>query len=210
MPFRVRRTHDLDGLAPGNRVSFELVAGTAVARGLRRVSIDDGLPAGAKPTPVSIGAEVPDFELLDEQGANTRLSNYRGRVAAIDFIYTRCPLPDVCPRLSANFAALQKRVPDLALISITVDPEYDRPDVLARYARRYGADASRWKFLTGSLDEVRRAAAFFGIAFWPEEGMIAHSATTAVIDRHGKLAALVEGTSYRWEQLRDIAEAVMK
>jgi protein SCO1/2 len=131
-------------------------------------------------------------------------------VVAIDFVYTRCPLPDVCPRLSANFAALQKRVPGLQLLSITVDPQFDRPPVLAEYARRYGADPERWTFLTGSLEEVRRVAAEFGLVFWNEESMIAHTAVTAIVDRDGKLAGLVEGSSYRWEQIRDLAATVMQ
>ena len=207
MPFRVKQS-DLGTLSPGHRVTFELRRGASAIRGLRRVAIDDGIPAASKPAAVKIGDVVPDFTLTAETGRVVKLSDFRGRVVAIDFIYTRCPLPDVCPRLSANFAALQKRLPDLALVSITVDPQYDTPAVLAEYARRYGADPARWTFLTGALDDVRRAASHFGMVFWPDEGMITHTAATAIVGRDGRLAALVEGTSYRWEQLRDLAAAV--
>ena len=82
---------------------------------------------------------------------------------AINFIYTRCPLPDVCPRLSANFATLQRRFRDplnrdLVLLSVTVDPDYDTPPVLADYARRWAADLSVWRFLTGDIGSAGRAA----------------------------------------------------
>jgi protein SCO1/2 len=177
---------------------------------VRKIAIDDEVPAAARPKAVEVGQAIPDFTLTDESGRAVRLSDYRGRVVALDFIYTRCPLPDVCPRLSANFAALQKRVPDLALLSVTIDPEFDKPAVLAEYARRYGAVPERWRFLTGSLDDVRRVASYFGLLFWNEESMIAHTAATAVVDREGRLAGLVEGSSYRWEQLRDLAAVVMK
>jgi protein SCO1/2 len=208
MPFRVEPRRELDALVPGHRVTFELRRGASVAQRLRRVSIDDGIPAASKPPAVKVGGMIPDFTLTAETGRAVKLSDFRGRVVAIDFIYTRCPLPDVCPRLSANFAALQKRVPDLALVSITVDPQYDTPPVLAGYARRYGADPARWTVLTGPLDDVRRAAAHFGMVFWPDEGMITHTAATAIVGPDGRLAALVEGTSYRWEQLRDLIMAV--
>ena len=106
------------------------------------------------------GDAIADFELRDQHGQMVRLSDFRGKVVAIDFIYTRCPLPDVCPRLSASFATLQKRFAgrDLVLLSITVDPEYDTPAVLAEYARRWGADSRGWRFLTGDVARRGRRA----------------------------------------------------
>ena len=141
-------------------------------------------------------------------GGTVRLADYLGKIVVLDFIYTRCPLPDVCPRLSANFAALQRRMPEVSLLSVTVDPQYDRPDVLADYAKRWGADPRRWHFLTGTLDEIRQVAGNFGLVFWAEEAMVTHTVATAVIDREGKLAAIIDTPSYRWEQLRDLVISV--
>ncbi len=124
------------------------------------------------------------------------------------FIYTRCPLPDVCPRLSANFAYLNKRVHDVALLSITIDPQFDTPAVLAEYARRYGSDGERWRFLTGSIEQIREVAGRFGLIYWPEDGSITHTVATGIIGRDGRLAALVEGSSYRPEQLRDLVTSI--
>jgi protein SCO1/2 len=126
----------------------------------------------------------------------------------VDFIYTRCPLPDVCPRLSANFARLQKRFASLlALLSITLDPEYDTPIVLTEYAQRWRADPSTWLFLTGSAEEIRQTAGRFGVVYWPEEGTLTHTSSTAIIDRAGRLAALVEGSSFTSQQLIDLVQA---
>src|SRR5262249_26162873 len=113
------------------------------------------IPVAAPTNRLAIGDLVPDFSLIDQAGRTVRLRDFSGRVVAVDFIYTRCPLPDVCPRLSANFSYLNKRVPDVALLSITIDPQFDTPPMLSEYARRYGCDGERWRFLTGSNEQIR-------------------------------------------------------
>ena len=211
MPFRVANEREMVGLSPGARVVFELrvTHERSTAHRIRMVSaapLDVPVPVLAKRT--AVGEKVPDFTLLDESGGTVRLADYLGKIVVLDFIYTRCPLPDVCPRLSANFAALQRRMPEVSLLSVTVDPQYDRPDVLADYAKRWGADPRRWHFLTGTLDEIRQVAGNFGLVFWAEEAMVTHTVATAVIDREGKLAAIIDTPSYRWEQLRDLVMSV--
>ena len=120
----------------------------------------------------------------------------------MNFIYTRCPLPDICPRLSANFAALQRRFGDrVLLLSVTVDPDYDTPAVLAEYARRWTADPRGWRFLTG---DVAGLAAALGEVYWTDEGSIGHNSMTTVIGRDGRIAAMVEGAGYRVDQLANL------
>ena len=210
MPFRAESAAELDHLTPGSRVQFELkVRGGATT--VRHIRVEQAA-TGDVPIPkaegkVAIGEPMPDFTLTAQDGRAVRLSDYRGQLVAIDFIYTRCPLPDVCPRLSANFARLQKRLGSrVALLSITLDPEYDTPAVLSEYARRYGADPAIWRFLTGPPDGVQTVAGHFGVVYWPEENAITHTSSTALIDRDGKLAALVEGSSYTSQQLLDLVE----
>jgi len=131
-----------------------------------------------------------------------RFSDFRGKVIALDFIYTRCPLPDVCPRLSANFAALQKRFRSgVVLLSITVDPDYDTPPVLAEYGKRWGADPEVWRFLTG---DVSRIAPLLGEIYWADEGTIGHNSTTCILDQEGRLAAMLEGSAWRLDQLENL------
>ena len=217
MPFRVRDAAQLEGIVPGSRVDFQLEVGRhgAVVRNLHRraaategVVDDNGRKLRLPPIPdkLPIGAVVPDFSLVDQLTRRVRLSGFRGNVVALNFIYTRCPLPDVCPRLSAGFARLQKRFPvrNLILLSVTLDPQYDTPEVLAAYANIWRADPARWHFLTGDLAEVQRVAGRAGIIYWPEEGLLTHTSETAVIARDGKLVALIEGSSYSAQQLGDL------
>jgi protein SCO1 len=216
MPFHVAPHEDLSKLTPGSRLNFDLYVDkhSSIARHLkpRITKLEaDGKELRLPPPPnrIALGATVPDFELTDQMGRAVRLSDFKGRVIAVDFIYTRCPLPDVCPRLSANFAYVSKKLrgQNLELLSITIDPQYDTPAALTEYGHRYGADGESWRFLTGTMDQIREAAGIFGLVYWAEEGSITHTAATAVIGRDGKLAALVEGSGYRAEQLRDLIQA---
>ncbi|SRR5579883_96715 len=208
MSFHVAPKEDFSKLAPGARVTFDLRVGKdqSVARNVRVQTAKLDYPVPAPANKLALGEKVPDFSLTDQAGRAVRLGDFAGRVVAVDFIYTRCPLPDVCPRLSANFAYLAKRVAEVELLSVTIDPQYDTPAVLAEYGRRYGSDGERWRFLTGTMDQVREVAGLFGLVYWPEEGSITHTVATGIIGRDGRLAALVEGSSYRPEQLRDLVQ----
>jgi protein SCO1/2 len=153
---------------------------------------------------------MPDFTLIDQLNRPVRLADLRGRVVAVDFIYTRCPLPDVCPRLSANFARLQSRFHekmgrDLSLLSITIDPQYDTPQVLERYGRIWNTKEG-WRLLTGPDAEIEVVARRFGMNYWPEEGLITHTSETGVIGRDGRLAARVDGSSFTPAQLGDLIQ----
>jgi protein SCO1 len=203
MPFQVDDPAQLQDLHPGARIRFELVVTKerSVARNVRKAGgLDEPIPPPAQQ--LHIGEAVPDFELTDQLGRVVRLSDFKGTVVAVDFIYTRCPLPNVCPRLSANFAALQKKFRShVALLSITVDPDYDAPSVLAEYARRWGADEQVWRFLTGDVSKI---ASQLGEVYWADEGSIGHNSTTSVIDAEGRLAARVEGSAWRLDQLENL------
>jgi protein SCO1/2 len=208
MPFHVDASSDLAPLQPGSRIDFELKV-THTATVVRHVQLLQtaltDIPVPKAEGKIAIGEQMPDFTLTDQAGNTVRLSSFQGQVVAIDFIYTRCPLPDVCPRLSANFARLQKRFAGkLALLSITLDPQYDTPQVLAEYAARWRADPHTWLFLTGSEDDIRKVAGHFGVVFWAEEGAITHTSSTALVDRAGKLSAMVEGSAFTSQQLIDL------
>jgi protein SCO1/2 len=205
MPFRASNPADLAPLAPGARVSFDLHSNSKVSR----VRIASGPPPDfPMPKPdhaMAIGDEVPGFNLIDEQGRSTRLSDFRGRLVAIDFVYTRCPLPDVCPRLSANFALLQKKFNSgIVLLSITIDPDHDTPEVLREYAQRWHADPKLWHFLTGRSDDIRKIAGNFGLIYFAEEGAITHTSSTALISPTGRLQARLEGSTHTTRQLMDL------
>lgn len=209
MPFRVAKQADARAVHPGDRVRFELRS--AKIRKLRVIEAKQDFTIPLPPNRVGVGDRLPEFALTDQLGRTFRSSNLRGRVAAIDFVYTRCPLPDVCPRLSAAFAyaARELREKPVTFVSITVDPQYDTPAILNDYAHRYRADPEQWRFLTGSMEQIRETAGSFGLVFWPEENMIAHTVTTAVVDREGRIAALVQGSTFRPAELRDLILSVL-
>jgi len=220
MPFAVRGAARSATLTPGDRVRFrlsvkgdsswldrvEVISAAAVDAGLRQTP--------AAPVLVPVGAAVPDFALVDQSGATVALSALKGRVVAVTFIYSRCPLPDYCPRMIENFRAVRQRFADrmdrdLVLLTISFDPQYDTPPVLARYAASQRAGGTGWHFLTGDKANVERVCNAFGIEYWPEEGLITHSLQTAVVDRGGRLAATVEGKDFTPQQLGDLIGSVI-
>jgi protein SCO1/2 len=207
MPFRAREKAELVGLSPGTRVQFdlEIAAEGRLASHIKKIATAD--PDLIRPA-IPVGAEVPDFELTDQSGRVVRLSHLRGKVVALQFIYTRCPVAEVCPRMAAGFAALQRRYDrsDLALLSISLDPRYDTPSVLLGYAALWQARPRSWRFLTGSNEAVDRVAQSFGVVYWPEDGTLTHTARTALIGRDGRLGALIEGSEFRTDQLINLVE----
>jgi protein SCO1/2 len=205
MQFAVAPDENLSKVAPGARVDFELR--DSKVRHLRVTKTQlENVQVETPKNQVAIGDAVPDFSLLDQNSRPVHLSDFRGRVIALDFIYTRCPLPDVCPRLSANFAYVFKRLANVQLLSVTIDPEWDTPSVLQEYGRRWQADGERWRFLTGPPDQIRNVSGMFGLIYWPEDGSITHTVATAIIGVDGKLVARIDGASHRPEQLRDLIE----
>jgi protein SCO1/2 len=226
MPFTVRDEKALEGLQPGTPVDFTLVVEgrKSYAEGIRihqyQAMEQEALrarrlqllqePANA----LQIGQPIPDFRLTNQTGQRIALSQFSGKVVAITFIYTSCPLPEYCFRLSNNFGRLNKRFAermgrDLILLSMTFDPEHDTPKVLAKYANAWKADAKSWHFLTGDLTEVKAVCRNFGLNFWQDEGLLTHSLHTVVVDRQGKLAANFEGNEFTAQQLGDFVATVM-
>jgi protein SCO1/2 len=229
MPFEVRQAEELKALVPGAIVEFKLVVGDLSAYAtqiiVRRYETVERDPsaarrlaamkrlAGVSTPPVAIGAKVPDFTLIDQARRRVALSSLAGKVVVVNFVYTRCALPQFCLRMSNNFGALQKRFSsdlgrDVVLLTITFDPERDTPEVLTSYAERWGARPG-WRFLTGGVADVRQVCALFGQEAFPEEGLMNHLLHTAVIDRAGTLVANIEGNAFTAEQLGDLVLAVI-
>ena len=233
MSYRVTSSASLDGLKPGTTIQFTLTVDndqTSVSeiRTLTFDSVDreplqarslavmeDALGGKARAIePIQPGQTMPDFSFMDQTRRIVSLAGFSGKVVAVTFVYTRCPLPDYCFRLSNNFGRLQNRFQnrmgtDLVLLSITFDPAQDSPEVLAKYGQIWKADPRGWHLLTGSLDEVQRVCNLFGTNFWPDEGVLTHSLHTFVIDRQGKLVANIEGNRFTAEQLGDLVQTFL-
>jgi len=166
-----------------------------------------------------LGQEVPDFSLVNQDGKHIHLHQYHGKDLLLTFIYTRCPLPDYCPLMSRNFAQVMEQIrsdPELVasthLLSISIDPEFDTPAVLRAYGRNYASNSNpfnQWEFVTGTPDQVRKVAEFFGLRYWTDRGQIVHSLVTALIDADGKVVQLYRGNDWQPAQVvSDLRQAV--
>jgi protein SCO1/2 len=215
MPFKVRDSTLLNGRVPGELVRATLVVEDAQGY-LKSIERTGHAPlTEAPPRPIvaalNAGDEVPDVVLLDETGATRRLGEWRGRALAVTFIYTRCPLPDFCPRMDRQFADVQQIVADdpelrgrVQLLSISFDPAYDTPAVIATHAKKVGADPATWSFLTGAQEDVDALAAQFGVSIMREgadPGNVVHNLRTALIDRNGRLVKVVNGMQWAPSEL---------
>jgi len=206
MLFDVKDAASLAGLQPGDSVSFRMV-----------VTADDGwieelkkldaprTPLPSEPVsfrrarevePLAVGDRMPDYVFTNTQGRAVRLSDFHGQALAFTFIFTRCPFPTFCPRLSSNFADAQKQLVAMTngptnwhLLSITIDPEYDTPKRLKTYAQHYQADPQHWDLVTGELIDVTAIGEQFGLQFWRPKPTdpISHNVRTVVVDAAGKI-----------------------
>ena len=233
MPFEVRSPKDLDGLALGTMVEFTLVVEreTSYAKNIkirsyesveqdpltaRRLKLLNQLsdPKSSAVKPLAIGQTIPNFILIDQMRRRISLSQFRGKVVAMNFVYTSCALPNFCFRNANTFSVVRKRFQEqmgrnLILLTVTFDPARDQPDVLALYAGTWKADPDTWHFLTGPVSEVQRVNHLFGIDFFPDEGLMNHSLHTAIIDRKGRLVTNIEGNQFTADQLADLVQTVL-
>jgi protein SCO1/2 len=220
MPFTVKEGWALSVLAPGQTLRATLVVengrswleGITIIQGSPQGSAGATAPTVDEPKP---GDGVPDFKLTNQGGVQIRLHQYRGQSLLITFIYTRCPLPDFCPRMSANFAqihaALRKEpalLPRVHLLSVSFDTEFDTPQVLREYGEAYAggsgaAEFRNWEFATGAADEVKRLAHFFGLEYTKDSGQIVHTLRTALIGTDGKLVRLYHGNDWTPAEVLD-------
>lgn len=233
MTLVVEDAKTLDGLKPGMMIDFALAVHehenyakdirihqyenvTQEPMAAQQLKILEEAASHSPAAPaLGIGRPVPDFTLIDQNRQSVTFSQLAGKVVAITFIYTSCPLPNFCFRMSNNFGVLQKRNThrmgkDLVLLSITFDPEHDQPDVLAEYARTWTKDQTGWYFLTGPVPDVQKVCWAFGMNFWQDEGFLTHSLRTLVIDRQGRIAASLEGNEYTSKQLGDLVESIIE
>jgi protein SCO1 len=207
MPFAVKDVWAMDVLAPGQEVEATLVVQKdhSWIEGLRVSKAESTQePAAFAPFP-KVGDEVPDFTLWNQDNKPIHLSQYRGKTLLLTFIYTRCPLPDFCPRTSQNFSEIHRDLQSLSLpagkphlLTVSFDTENDTPAVLREYARRYMNPVSfeDWEFASGTPEQIIKITSYFGLSFQRDSGQIVHSLVTALIGPDGKLLHLYLGNGW--------------
>lgn len=212
MPFLVAPKDEwvFGKIAPGDKIHATLVLSDHAQLediNFTRQAPDtsDGTSQVRLPKP---GDEVPDFTLVSQNGKPIHLSHFRGKPLLLTFVYTRCPLPDFCPLMSSNFSQIltdlhqQPAVFAKAqLLSISIDPEQDTPAVLKTYGSHYvgSVDPSfqHWTFASGSPEQVRNVADYFGLAYNGKTGQIVHNLSTVLIGPDGKVAKVYIGNQWK-------------
>jgi len=215
--------HDAFGSMPAMTMPFRIVPRARAAQLQAGASIDANVDTKTEPwtlsnvtsssaqqltedvtplrrvTRLRIGDTVPDTPFLDQTGKPFRLSQLRGQDVILSFIYTRCADVRMCPLISGKFGQLQRTAGkrSLHLVEVTLDPAFDRPPVLARYAQAFGADPKRWSLVVGDAEPTLDFAAQFGITAFPDPSVgIIHAENTVQIDRQGRVAAMNTDTAW--------------
>jgi len=225
MTYKIKPAATLSQLSPGDSISAEVVVVEHDPRDenadsdywLENVKVTKHSPqppaAGPKAFHMpSTGEEVPDFAFTNQDGKQISIHQFRGKVLMVTFIYTRCPFPDFCPRMSSNFAEIYKKIgsdPQLAgtqLLSVSFDPKHDTARVLRDYgfsvAHTHDAALFRtWQFAAPKPDALSKIADFFALTVKPEGGMITHNLSTAVIGPDGKIVNWYHGGDWQVSDL---------
>ncbi len=225
MPFDVRDTNELIGLAPDQSISFRLTVTDTEGwvDKIKKLEPRADLPVPSSRSgqpvrvvePLQIGEPPPEYHLTNQFGQTIATSTqFKGQALAITFLFTRCPFPTFCPRLANDFAQTERKLLTLQggptnwhLLTISFDPEFDQPAVLKAYAEAHHYDPSHWTFATGELGDVSAIGDLFGLAFWRDStGSITHNMRTAVMDANGRLQRVFGGKD--WSSAELTAEMV--
>lgn len=232
MDFPIHADWVWDELTPGAEIRAELVVDNSAKEPyfLENIGIIAAAKPGQAPPPpaderfAQIGKEVPDFQLTNQDGKRISMSDFRGKVVALTFIYADCPLPDYCIKMSVNFSDAANRImsePEardkFRLLSISFDPARDTPEKLKAYGLGYlgkGAkpDFSVWQLAVGSDKEVRSVADFFGLRYETDQNdktQFNHSLRTAIISPEGKVTKILPGNEWTANDLLREMKAAM-
>ena len=224
MDFNVRNTNELSGITAKDEITFTLVVtdDDEWVEKIHRIGRSNGgskdamsmamkSPIEMDRTELKAGDMLPDYMLTAEDGRLIRVSDFRGKAVAFTFFFTRCPLPDYCPRMNTDFAQARSLLlkdasapTNWQIISISFDPEFDTPKVLSRYARAYrGDDPSRWIFATGTTNALADAALHLDLMVMRQGGSITHNLRTVVLDTEGRIYRQFDGNEWTPQQLAD-------
>jgi len=222
MPFEVRNTRELEGLKSNDVVTFRMLVTDKDGwiDQLAKVGVAAAEPPRANETfrrvrevePLNVGDPVPDYPFTNELGQAISLGQFKGSALGLTFIFTRCPFPTFCPRMSVNFDEASQKLAALKdvnwrLLSVSFDPEFDTPEVLKAYARRYNYNPERWSFVTGAMIEIDALTEQFGLLFPRNQSGFDHNLRTVVIDAQGRVQKVFVGNEWKVE---DFVEEMIK
>ena len=205
---------------PGDHIVATLVMDPAGAylEGVTLTSTGTAPEASTSPVHEPVpGDQVPDLSFTNQDGKQVKMSDLRGKPLLLTFIYTRCPLPDYCIRMSDNFGMVARQLKQndpglydkLQMLSVSIDPEFDQPPVLKNYGKSFAGTVDpkfeHWQFGSATPKDTRNFANFFGLSYEQEGGQIVHSLRTALVDPSGKISAVYNGNDWHPEEvIRDL------
>jgi protein SCO1 len=235
MDYKIKPASALSQLASGDTITAEVVVIPADPKNpdappdywLENVKVTShgSAPTATPKSSLHIpapGEDVPNFAFTNQNGRHISLDQYRGRMLFVTFIYTRCPFPDYCPRMSSNFAEIYNQLPanpalsGAHLLSISFDPQYDTPKILRAYGFSVAhthepALFNRWEFAVPTSADLPKVADFFALTIKPEGGLITHDFSTAIIGPNGKIVAWYHGSDWQVSDLiKDATSAAPK
>jgi protein SCO1/2 len=223
MPFRVKDATELEKVQPGDTIFFRLWVTpdeswvdklTKVADPASNVG-QTGVPPQREAVrvvrdvePLSVGDLMPDYQFTNELGRVVRFSDFKDQALAFTFLFTRCPLPEFCPRMSHNFQEVYKKLNAMPnaptnwhLFSISFDPHFDTPAVLRSYAQAFEADPERWNFLTGAMEKIDAITDQFELTIVKRGNEWDHKLRTVVVDAHGRIQKIIFGNEWQPDAL---------
>lgn len=214
MSFAVADAAGAASLTPGDRVRFQLdTAGADWTAGSFTIVGHTVIPpstpaASAANRRLREGDLLPAFSCLTEENQPVTAASFRGRVTLITFIFTRCPVPEYCPAMALRFAQLQKAilaapgsVGQTRLLSITLDPEFDRPDILKAYGEAVGANPAVWQFATGEKETIAALTKSFAVYTERNGVTLDHTLCTALIGPDGRILQLWRGNGWKIDEV---------
>lgn len=201
MPYPVSSGVDLSAIEAGDHIAVRVVVHSDNQYELDRITVTDSSHREKAPRETKQlypGEVIPDVELLNQDGKTVRLADFRGKTVLLTFIYTRCPMPNFCPRLSGLFASVErelakdpKEYDHTQLVSVSIDPKYDSPPVLRKYGLAYLGDDPKgfahWSFTVPTSENLKKLAEAFALLYEEEDNQIAHTMSTAVMNADGRL-----------------------
>jgi protein SCO1/2 len=195
----------LEKIWPVDKVAEDTVAAGALQ--LRQDTHERGSEAYRE-----IGENVPDFALYNQDGRVVQGGHFRGQQVMLNFIYTRCPLANMCPLSTAKMIITQRLareagIRNIQFVTITLDPAYDTPGVLREYADERGIDTGNFSLLTGPEGAIRDLLTQFGVIAEFEGGILKHTLATLLIDERGRIVWRADGST--WDP-KDFVERMHK
>lgn len=223
MKFDVKDTNELAGLKPGDDISFRMIVtdDDGWIDQVKRLGTTTPIVAANAPENFRRAREVdrlkegdvmPNYNFTNQLGQPVSLSDFKGQAVAFTFIFTRCPFPTFCPRMSQYFEAVQsqlKQMPNAPtnwhLLSITIDPKFDTPAILKNYATQYHSDPRHWSYLTGELIDITAIAEQFDLVFFrPDPNQpagINHNLRTVILTAGGKVHKIIPENTWKPEEV---------